>query len=179
MKNTNTITLPALDFWAAFDMINTLSGIEGADETITALEEYIDENAPEFATRYAQEGDIETAEMIMGMYDGDQASDPDNPCFDPTSPWITTARAIRLAERKQAARDAVENWFETDARREDDMLRDAAHFANANPRNLYDAGKFDGMARMVAATIIDNGADRGASETQLTVAIYNRYGVAW
>lgn len=45
--------------------------------------------------------------------------------------------------------------------------------------NLFKAGQFEGTARMLAAAIVNDGADGGAGIAAITRAVYDYCGVAW
>lgn len=190
MKNTNQITdltIPAdaLDFWMVADLINTLSGCTGADDAMAALEDWRDENAPAFAEKYALEGRTDDAETILGIYDGDLETDPDDPAYDPDSIWTAAAAAI---EKANAPEEAAPIKAEEILRDEDPEYRiwdDALIWLDNSPKaydgwaiaeeaariqsiathddpdghNLFTAGRIYGMATALAAAARIEGAD--------------------
>ena len=59
------------------------------------------------------------------------------------------------------------------------ILEEAAEDARRDHTNLFKAGYFEGAARMLAAAIVNNGADNGASVAEITRAAYQYCGLPW
>lgn len=192
MKNTNEITNLTikgtdLDFWTVADLINTLSGIENADNVMMALEDWRDENAAAFAEKYANEGLTEAAETILGIYDGDLETDPDSPCYDPDSIWTNAAAAIKRAKGEDGEKAAPVNadeileaagyekdaydyaieWLDNteaghagwDVVEEAARIHSVAAHDDPNGHNLFVWGRIYGMATALATAAKIEGAD--------------------
>lgn len=103
LRYITPITIANPDFFTVCEIIDTLSGIEGADEATEVLEFWRDQNATNAAYNYAITGRPDLAETIMGIYDGDLETDADNACFDPDSDWRPVADAINAARNPEPA----------------------------------------------------------------------------
>lgn len=83
-------------------------------------------------------------------------------------------------ENKTDAYDAVWHYL---GRPEGEFLRrileEAAADAKQDHTNLFKAGQFEGTARMLAAAIVNDGADGGEGVAAITRAAYDFCGVAW
>lgn len=83
-------------------------------------------------------------------------------------------------ENKTDAYDAVWQYLgcpDGDFLRE--ILEEAAEDVRKDPRNLFKAGYFEGMARMLAAAIVNDGANKHESVATITRAAYDYCGLPW
>lgn len=60
-----------------------------------------------------------------------------------------------------------------------EILEEAALDVKQDHTNLFKAGQFEGTARMLAAAIVNSGANKGESVATITRAAYDYCGVAW
>lgn len=173
------LTIPVIDYFEASEVLNGLSGHRGNEPAVAAIEDWLDENAVAAATKYARAGRPDDAEAVMYLYDGDQASDPDDPCYDPESPWVGVRAAIEEA-RAEAATDDLVAAFRDDPANEDldHELEANATDARNDPGNLFRAGAFEGLAT-AAAWAIYRQPNTPDDINAVKAAIYKAYGVAW
>ena len=97
---------------------------------------------------------------------------------------------LRAYEREEAARpaprdqrdayDAVAEYLgcpEGDFLKE--ILAEASLDVKQDHTNLFKAGQFEGTARMLAAAIVNDGANNNESVATITRAVYDYCGIAW
>lgn len=60
-----------------------------------------------------------------------------------------------------------------------EILEEAAEDVKKDPTNIFKAGYFEGMARMLAAAIVNDGANNNESVATITRAAYDYCGIAW
>ena len=89
--------------------------------------------------------------------------------------------ATRPAPRDQDdAHDAVDEYLgcpEGEFLKE--ILEEAAEDVRKDPTNIFKAGYFEGMARMLAAAIVNDDANKNESVATITRAAYDYCGLAW
>lgn len=149
-----------------------LSSQDGNDAALDELHDYIEANARRLYEQAVADGDIENGAFLEDVL---EYADPE--FYEQLLEEAATEE--EAANERNAAADAVAIWFEDNRQEEETQLRNEAANVKADPHNLFKAGTFEGMARMLAATITGCGADRGASINELEMAIYERYGIAW
>jgi len=182
------LVIPTIDYFQVFEMINALSASEGNGAAIVAIERWLEENAVAAATNYARAGRPDDAAAILDIYDGE--ADPD--AWADVISEIDRARAEQTPEeRDDDPDDATEEAADFDAMvqawRDDPAHEniDAALEANATdttnePRNLYRAGVFAGLAEAAAWMIYEGVTTDDADDINaITAAIYKAYRVAW
>lgn len=171
MKNsTCKITLDVTGFGYTY----LLQILDMADETpeenagaAEALRDWIEENAEHFLDDARNADDKPAIDFFEGLVEEPTEEEPE----EDTRP---------AARDLDDAYDAVDEYLgcpEGEFLKE--ILAEASLDVKQDNTNLFKAGQFLGTARMLAAAIVNDGANKGESVATITRAVYDYCGIAW
>lgn len=127
-----------------------------------------DDGHPTDATIMGTADDIKLLDQLADHFNAPANEEPANDADDDAP------------ENKTDAYDAVWQYLgcpEGDFLKE--ILEEAAEDVRKDPTNLFKAGQFEGTARMLAAAIVNDGANKKESVATITRAVYDYCGIGW
>ena len=142
-----------------------------AEET---LHDWMIENARHFADDARANDDNLAADIFSDLAADDEGGN------DPEEEPANDDADDDAPENKTDAYDAVAEYLGCpEGEFLKGILAEASLDVKQDHTNLFKAGQFEGAARMLAAAIVNDGANKGESVATITRAVYDYCGLPW